>query len=391
MNKIMVENIQEYMKNFKEEQKELLVRINWCYKKGKSGEFSSIENYYDVTARFDMALDAKTGEPLQTDLATYKWLEWFVPKKKKLFGFKYGFQFEEGKIYHILAREYINKPTDKFIRYYVDDVLEYDIKDNRFDPVYLFESKFDDEVLDLVVLIKSKICGWSRDNFYRMPSATMIAFLDLKTNEVNRHPTFLRWIEKDTNSKLRYNFEDLGIYHIQARKSNTGENAYMLVDVVNKTRNECLEDLKKEYMKPVIFTYKETKFTLNRRYNQFEGQLNYQGEMCDFYLMVSEEDTGITKHINKLDEIFDNPLAFDIRVREYVAEELYKLANDWLDEDGDEISKEEFMKKIGNPTFNIYSDGTICLMYDTDGMFTDHVITVKINDNGDLVKAEIEG
>lgn len=137
MNKIMVENIQEYMKNFKEEQKELLVRINWCYKKGKSGEFSSIENYYDVTARFDMALDAKTGEPLQTDLATYKWLEWFVPKKKKLFGFKYGFQFEEGKIYRILAREYINKPTDKFIRYYVDDVLEYDIKDNRFDPVYL--------------------------------------------------------------------------------------------------------------------------------------------------------------------------------------------------------------------------------------------------------------
>ena len=56
-----------------------------------------------------------------------------------------------------------------------------------------------------------------------------------------------------------------------------------------------------------------------------------------------------------------------------------------------EISKEEFMKKIGNPTFNIYSDGTICLMYDTDGMFTDHVITVKINDNGDLVKAKIEG
>lgn len=37
-------------------------------------------------------------------------------------------------------------------------------------------------------------------------------------------------------------------------------------------------------MKPVIFTYKETKFTLNRRYNQFEGQLNYQGEMCDFIL-----------------------------------------------------------------------------------------------------------
>lgn len=94
MNKIMVENIQEYMKNFKEEQKELLVRINWCYKKGKSGEFSSIENYYDVTARFDMALDAKTGEPLQTDLATYKWLEWFVPKKKNCLDLNMAFNLK---------------------------------------------------------------------------------------------------------------------------------------------------------------------------------------------------------------------------------------------------------------------------------------------------------
>lgn len=80
--------------------------------------------------------------------------------------------------------------------------------------------------------------------------------------------------------------------------------------------------------------------------------------------MVSEEDTGITKHINKLDEIFDNPLAFDIRVREYVAEELYKLANDWLDEDGDEISKEEFMKKseILRLTFTVMVQYVLCMI-----------------------------
>lgn len=387
----MAETIAEYMESYREEQRELIVRISWCYKKGKTGEFNSLQNCYEASARFDIALDVKTGEMLPTDSVAYKQLKWLVPKKKGLFGFKYGFKFEEGKIYRILAREYINKPTDKFVRYYIDDVLEYNIKDDRFDPVYLFESKFSEEVLELAVLIKGKICGWTCSMAYRMPGTTVIASVNLKTNEIDRHPFFLHWIEKESKLKLKYNFEALGIYHIRARKSKISENSYMLVNVVKKVQNQWLEEVKEEYKKPVIVTYKETEFTLNRRYNQFEGKLNYLGEKIDVFLHVSEENIAVKNHIRKLDDIYDNLLTFDSKVREYAAEELLEAAYDWMNDDMNEISKEEFMKRIGMPIIDIYNDGSMSLMYDSDGMFTDHVITIGVNANGDFEKATIEG
>ncbi len=388
----MAESIKEYMKNFREEQKELIVRIDWCYKKDKSGEFESLENCYKARARFDMALDVKTGEMLNTKPMAFKWLEWLAPKKKLPFGFKYSYKFEEGKAYRILAREYINKPTDKFVRYYIDDVLEYDVKDKRFDPVYRFESEFGEEIFDMAVLIKSRIYGWVHSSAYRTPGTTFIASVNLKTNELENKPAFLRWIEKNSNSKIKYNFEDLGIYHIRARKSKKNENSFMLVDVIKKVRDERLEQVKEEYMKPVTFMYRETEFTLNRRYNQFEGKPDYLGEKCDVRLNVSEGDIMVENHLKKLDEIFNNLSVFDGRVREFVAEELLELANDdWLPEDEDEVTKEEFIKRIGIPVIEIYQDSSVSLMFDSDGMFTDHVITLEIDANGEFEEVKLEG
>ena len=115
------------------------------------------------------------------------------------------------------------------------------------------------------------------------------------------------------------------------------------------------------------------------------------GEKIDVFLHVSEENIAEKNHIRKLDDIYGNLLTFDSKVREYAAEELLELAYDWMNDDMNEISKEEFMKKIGMPIIDIYNDGSMSLMYDSDGMFTDHVITIGVNANGDFEKATIEG
>lgn len=385
----MAESIAEFMKHFKDEQKELIVRIDWCYEKGNS-PFSSIEDCYKVQARFDMALDAKTGEMLSAEPEKFHLLEWFALKKKKLFAFKYGFKFEKGKNYRILAREYINKPTDKFIAYYVDEVLEYNVKDNRLDMGYLFDSEYDNDVLDLAVLIKSRIYGWSRTASYRFPKTTIIASVDLNTKEQANQPAYLCWIEKDTKSKLSHNFEDMGIYHIKARRNQQDQNSYMLVDVIKKVHNEYLEEIKEAYLKPVTFMYREAEFTLSRQYNRFIGELDYLGEKCDVFLHVSDDDISAENHIKKLDEIFSDLSAFDSKVKEFAAEEL--LNDVWeADEDGKEITKEDFMKRMGTPSIDIEKDGSMCFMYDSDGMFTDHSITISISSNGDFEEAGIEG
>lgn len=107
----MDSNIEEYVKQFKSEQLELIVRISWCWEKGSS-RFNMIENCYEARPRFDMALNVKTGNLLDTGTVFYNWLEWSA--SKKLFGFKYGYKFRKGKLYRILVREKISKKGDKY-------------------------------------------------------------------------------------------------------------------------------------------------------------------------------------------------------------------------------------------------------------------------------------
>ncbi len=386
----MAEGIEEYKEGFREDKRELLVRISWCYKKGKSGGFGTLGDYYKARARFDMALDAATGELLATK--GFCWLEWLAPKKTGPFGFKYGYKLKEGKVYRILAREYINKPSDKFVKYYVEDVLEHDVKEKSFDPVYLFGLEYGDEIFDLAVLIKNRIIGYVCSAGHRTPGTTVIASVDLRTQEIDGSPASLRWIEKDSCSSIKYNFNDLGIYHIRARKSKTNANSYMLVDVVKKVKNEKLEQVKEEYIRPVTFMHGEAEFILDRRYNRFEGSQDYLGEKCEVWLEVLEGDISVKTQLQRLDEIFTDLPAFDNRVREFVACELLEFANDdWLAEEEDAVTKEEFVRRIGIPLITIYPEGSMSLMFESDGMFTDHVITVEINASGEIEEAKIQG
>lgn len=94
---IMENKIEEYKKQFRTETLELIVRISWCWEKGKSG-FNMLDNYYIGQARFDEAFNVRTGELLET--VGFHWLEWLAPKKA--FGFKYSYKFKKGHMYRLL-------------------------------------------------------------------------------------------------------------------------------------------------------------------------------------------------------------------------------------------------------------------------------------------------
>lgn len=76
----MEDKIETYKKQFKPEVFELIVRISWCWERGCS-DFKAEDNYYIAQARFDKALNAKTGESLGTGFG-FNWLEWLAPKKR---------------------------------------------------------------------------------------------------------------------------------------------------------------------------------------------------------------------------------------------------------------------------------------------------------------------
>lgn len=383
----MENKIEEYKKQFKTEETELIVRISWCWKRGSSG-FSKMDNYYKVYARFDKALNVKTGELLETGVA-YNWIRWLAPEKS--FGFKYGYKLKEGHMYRILAREYISKEDDKFKAYYLEKMLEKDVKEPRLDALNILEKEFKEEVMDLTVLIKKKIGGWVCKGNYKWLTATFIASIDHKTNEVNTSYGNLTWMEKGRKSKIKFNFDGLGTYHVRVRRDKEDKNRYLLLDVIKKVKDNRLESIKENYLKPVIITSELGQFTLDRNYNWFIGQTDYLGDKCSIRMEVGEGETTADRQLDKLCEIFNDLKNWDNCVKEFATKELLQLANDWS-EDEVEITKEQFVQRIGMPVIIVVGEnGSVEVEFGDDTMFADHSIEIYIDENGEFEGADIVG
>lgn len=105
---------------------------------------------------------------------------------------------------------------------------------------------------------------------------------------------------------------------------------------------------------------------------------------------IEEGETTADVQLNKLHEISRDLPNWDSQVREYAASELLAPANEWC-EDEAEITKAQFMQRIGVPMLVIDTNGAIAVMFDSDNMFTDHIIVIKIDANGNFKEAKIEG
>lgn len=386
----MENKIETYKKQFKPETLELIVRISWCRDKSCC-DFKSDNNYYIAQARFDKALNAKTGESLGTGFG-FNWLEWLVPKNapQKRFGFKYGYKFKKGHTYRILVREYIPGGNDKFKKYYLERILEKDVNEPRLDEAYTFESNYEEAISDLTVLIKKRISGWPIVSNYRIPRAAFLASINNQTNVLSSSHGTLTWIEKDSGAKIKFNFNAMCAYRIRARKSKEDNNTYLLLDVIKKVTDDRFEHIKEQYLTPVVIKNELGEFSLNRDYNQFEGKTNYLSEECLVNMNIEEGETTTDIQLNKLREIYRDLPGWDSQVREYAAGELLALANEWC-EDEVEITKAQFIQRIDVPMLIIDTDGSVAVMFESDNMFTDHAIVINIDANGNFIEAKIEG
>ncbi len=124
-----------------------------------------------------------------------------------------------------------------------------------------------------------------------------------------------------------------------------------------------------------------------------EGIVNWNGVKANVYLETDEEDGDTAKQAMKvLKRVVDNN---DTKYREYAAEELTELANDWMEAsdeiDTEEITKEIFMQRMEMSEIMVSSNGSLCLFYNDDDMFWGHVIEIKVDSSGKIISAYIAG
>lgn len=272
-----------------------------------------------------------------------------------------------------------------------------------------FEERFDKEIKEMIVVTEGEMsAGRSGQDEYWTASITILAYIDVRSGELFEGKRRIEWLVNDKecrSSKKIYNLKGQKIYQLIVRESLPYENEYthdtfekghwlMLVDVKKRNyHNAQLEDILKEYQKEVsIHPQGCQKLILDKSLGIFSGEGNWNHEEC--YIHLDTDGEGIEtadEALKTFQELMANGEVWDQKAREYAADELTELANEWAEENDLEITHEDFAKRMVISEVCVSLEGDFELFYNDDDMFYGHVIIVSGNIHEGFKDAYIAG
>ena len=172
------------------------------------------------------------------------------------------------------------------------------------------------------------------------------------------------------------------IIKFKGRVSEDGKRL-LLLDLPEPGFDPDLKAILEEQKKPVTFWEEGLgTFTLNRQVDWFETELDWLGGQISLVFDVGEDRAGALQNAKAL---LADAAGWDKRVREYAADELLELANDWsqdMDEDGGavEVTREQFVERMELESIEVRADGSFQFWFGDGDLFYGHSIWV----SGDL-------
>lgn len=269
-------------------------------------------------------------------------------------------------------------------------------------PAAQFLEDYEQEEQELTVLVKEFTKGGMVQGDFLFPAVSFLAYIDRESGKAVREKGTLCWVIRRASSNYIHKFKDYGIYKILVRKMKPGilnplgesfRNRYYVVKILGKKIKEPqLEKIRTEYLKPVFIKNSLGEFKLDRRYDWFEGEIDWLGNMECVSLKKDEDADAAESALKTLHMLMSDASGWDSKFRQYAAEELTELANDWQEAEGiTDITKEEFAERIGSPSLSIDNRGDFEAVYNDDDMFAGHWIVVCGTADGMLTDASIEG
>ena len=182
------------------------------------------------------------------------------------------------------------------------------------------------------------------------------------------------------------------IYRILGYPYKGGHSFYPAKVLEGGLGNPFLEGLMEEFNRPVTMhseLFGELK--LNKRYGVFYGKFNWLGTEIEVSFNTDEDDdAGCLAH---LEEFCRDAERRDKEIREYAADELTYLANDWRDDDhlDEEITEEDFARRIVISDVEMSSEGDWYVWFEDGDMFAGHSVRVHGEAMGPPSYASMEG
>jgi hypothetical protein len=264
-----------------------------------------------------------------------------------------------------------------------------------------YDNRFKSEEKEITVLMKDRCSGASVfEKKWLIPAAYFAALYDEETGELKKGEGRIEWlIKRDPGRKgFGYDFEQYGIYKLLVRQSVYVESTYMLVRILESdVQNEKLLAYRNKLAKPVVIKTTYGTFTLDRSMSWFSSDNIVIGEHTVFAALETDAENGNTAKgaLQAFSEIAGNFETFDRKNKEYAAEQLLDLANEWLadkeDADTEQITKEMFISSMEISELTVSPDGSVTLYYKDGDMFWGHSIEISVDADGTVSDANIAG
>lgn len=273
----------------------------------------------------------------------------------------------------------------------------------------VFSNEYHGEEKEIFVLTNDESGVASKLNDSWNASQYFLAYIDLKTNELKNGEGRINWLLTDKECEkygifYPHYFKAGTIYHLKVRElidKNIPEgrlpsfyNRFMVVKVLKEEiQNEVLQEILKEYRKPVVIIDKKLgKFELNKDYGSFNGNVNWLGKNISVSLNVDiDNKKSWTKALKIVQALHDQQEEFNLEFVKFSGDKLTDLANDWLEDGNEEITKNDFINRISLSEIIVDFKGNYNAFYDDGDMFNGHTIDVSGNIKTGINSANITG
>lgn len=273
-----------------------------------------------------------------------------------------------------------------------------------------FEKRFDTIEKEVLVLTEGGISSsrWGENKLWQA-SVTVLAVVDAATGELTEKKCNLNWqmTDAENNNGKVFNIQGETIYRLRVQESlpflaigneeiPRGNTLWVRAVLESACSEERLEKILAEFRKPVILQLDTgEELLLDKSIGLFSGEGYWNGETCLINMDVDEEGSVTAKDaLETWSQLTANSQEWDDKARKFAAEELTDNANDWAydeNENAEEITKEDFAKRLSISEVCVSTDGNFEIFYNDDDMFWGHVVIVSGNIETGLDDAYMAG
>lgn len=183
---------------------------------------------------------------------------------------------------------------------------------------------------------------------------------------------------------------------IQARvRQGLNDDRFLLVGMPAPMMDRELKAILDEQKKPVTFWESGLgTFTLNRAVGWFELETDWLDQPVRLEFDRDENRADCLLHLHTL---MDKQQEWDRRVRDFAADKLLELANQWAQEGGEEeeepqeVTREDFMSRMELDAVQVYEDGAFDFWFNDGDLFWGHSIHVTGSLEDGPEDAQMEG